>query len=938
MTLLWLVAATALAQRADEPWRTVRTEHFTVHYPLAAEPWTLETVGRMEELHARVVEEVGYEDGRRVRVRVANPYGLANGFALPFLGHPRIELWATAPEASSVIGHYRSWGELLLVHEDAHVVHLTRPSRNPARSAIDAITGLGPLATGAPRWVMEGYATVVEGRLTGLGRPNGDYRPTYLRGLALAGALPDYDELSGNERFLGGSDAYLVGSAYLEWLSARAGEDALRQLWRRMSAREVRTFDDAFTGVFGEPPAVLYGRFSAELTADAVLAARAEGDPPGALFQAVRGAVSAVSLSPDGSSVVATGRNEAEGTWVKVWALAPDEEAQRKREEAVARALERDPLDVAPVPPTHPPHEVLHQLHLRGWMVRDVSFLPDGDQVVLTAGRTDGSGRLRWDLFEWNLASGRLRRVTRRADVRSPDATPDGAALFAVRQDWGRTELVRVERATGEVTPLALGEPGVALDGPRVSPDGAHVAWLESRREGWSAVVAGPDGEDRLLLPANRRGGAVTQLAWTPDGALLGVVGEEGGLDVVTLWRDGLPVGRREASLPGGILAMDATADEVLAVTLGPLGQDLVRLPLTADGLPAREPAPPPVGRPPTPTAAPELPSRIDLTPEPYGLGPMEAWPLIAGGGTTAGDAGQLELGVRVGDVVGRTEALLVGAIPANTGGAGGGRLGLALRVLPVTTTGDVWMAGDDRLGTRRIGTMLGASGTWRDSNARVTVRSGALVDRPLDGDEHPGRDLVSAQVGGAWREGRARGFGLSASTGGQAGRLGTDELWTVEGAVGGWAFDGIGHVAASYRRGRSNRGGIGGFALGGVQNTVVPDLAEAFRVMDPAFAPGTAWGTDHDELEVSVGAPISVVALRHRVGGAELGPRGYTSVGLRVEQAVDAQPFVRVPASSLGLGVACRVEGPGLGLQPQACQHVEDWAAWGWLSWDVGR
>ncbi|MCA9490145.1 MAG: hypothetical protein KC621_09480 [Myxococcales bacterium] len=933
---IWLLAATALAQRADEPWRTVRTEHFVVHYPLAAEPWTLDTVGRMEELHARVVEEVGYEDGRRVRVRVANPYGLANGFALPFLGHPRIELWATAPEASSVIGHYRSWGELLLVHEDAHVVHLSRPSRNPTRSAVDVITGLGPLATGTPRWAVEGYATVVEGRLTGLGRPNGDYRPTYLRGLALAGALPDYDELSGNDRFLGGSDAYLVGSAYLEWLSARAGEDALRHLWLRMSAREIRTFDDAFTGVFGEPPDVLYGRFCAELTADAVALARTE-EPAGERFQSVRGAVSAVSLSPDGQQVVATGRHPTDGTWVKVWALAPDEDAQAERDEAIARALERDPLDVAPVAPVHPPHEVLHQLHLRGWMVRDVTFLPDGERVLLTASRVDPGGRLRWDLFEWVLTSRRLRRVTRRADVRAPDAWPDGTSVIAVHQDWGRTELVRVDLASGEVTPLALGEPGVALDGPRVSADGAHVAWLESRREGWSAVVSGPEGQERLLLPADRRGGAVTQLAWTPDGALLGVVGDEGSLDVVTLWRDGVPVGRREASLPGGVLAMDATTDQVLAVTLGPRGQDLYLLPLTEGGLTARAPAPPPVGRPPTRTA-PELPVRTDLTPEPYGLGPIELWPLLGGGGTSAGDAGQLEVGVRLGDVVGRTEMLVIGALPASSGGAGGGRVGLALHVLPLATTGDAWIGGDDRLGTRRVGGALGASGSWRDSNGRLWGRAGALVDRPLEGDVHPGRDLLSGELGVAWREGRARSVGLSASARGQAGRLGTDELWTVEGAVGGWAFDGLGHVVASYRRGRSSDDGIGGFALGGVRNSVIPDLAEAFRVVDPAFAPGTAWGTDHDEVEVSLGAPVSVVGLRHRVGGASLGARGFTSVGLRVEQSVDAQPFVRIPAADLGLGVACRVEGPGLGLQPHACQHVDDWAGWAWLSWDVGR
>src|SRR6185369_5417304 len=70
-----------------------------------------------------------------------------------------------------------------------HVAHLTRPSRNRFQRLLQSVSPvpLGPIATRAPRWVMEGYATYVEGRVSGTGRPNSAWRAAILRQFALAG-------------------------------------------------------------------------------------------------------------------------------------------------------------------------------------------------------------------------------------------------------------------------------------------------------------------------------------------------------------------------------------------------------------------------------------------------------------------------------------------------------------------------------------------------------------------------------------------------------------------------------------------------------------------------------------------------------------------------------------------------------------------------------
>jgi hypothetical protein len=224
---------------------------------VAAEAWALEAGARLEAIRAVVSAEVGYAPDQRVDIVVLDPANRANGFALPLQRHPRMGVYPTAPPPDSGLGNFRSWYEDLLTHEDAHLVHLLRPSRNKALRLAGDLTGLGPLLFTAARWVMEGYATVIEGKLTGSGRPSSDARAGLLRVLAVEGKLPSYAGMSSSGAYLGGSYAYLVGSAYLEWLEARAGEGALRDLWARSTAREVRSFDDAFEGVFQGSPANL---------------------------------------------------------------------------------------------------------------------------------------------------------------------------------------------------------------------------------------------------------------------------------------------------------------------------------------------------------------------------------------------------------------------------------------------------------------------------------------------------------------------------------------------------------------------------------------------------------------------------------------------------------------------------------------------------------
>ena len=345
-------------QAPDAPWKTIQTAHYRIHFPLRGdfEPFALEVASKIEGIHARVTEWVGYESPKMVDVLIRDPKLEGNGMAYPLMDHPFVELWKTPPEPDSAIGHFTTWPELLVTHELTHIHHLTRPPSNPR--FLDKLLDLpvGPLTLKAPRWVIEGYATVIEGRVTGSGRPHSAYRAALLRQWAREGKLPDYGKLNGFGGFRGGNMAYLVGSAYLEWLErkelARTGDkgekDVLKKLWRKLAASRGRKFDAIFLGTFGFSARDGYDRFRAELTADALGLERRMKEQlltrEGEVFAKVEGEVTDLSVNPEGTRLMARVLTPT-FKGLRVWNLK--EPAKSKPESTKTP----DP-DIAPLMPT----------------------------------------------------------------------------------------------------------------------------------------------------------------------------------------------------------------------------------------------------------------------------------------------------------------------------------------------------------------------------------------------------------------------------------------------------------------------------------------------------------------------------------------------------------------------------------------------------------
>ena len=643
------------------PWRTIETRHFAFHYPVELEAWTRDVAARADAIDSAVAQVVGYAPARKTNVVVDDPYATANGSAWPFLNRPIINLWATPPDPRDDIGEFRSWGEMLVSHEFGHIAHLTRPSRNPfTRLLWQALPAdLGPIALRAPRWVVEGYATYIEGKVTGSGRPHGAWRAAFLRQWALEGQLPRYEQLDASGSYEGGEFAYLAGSAFLEWLANRQGDSSLVFVWRRLSARQNRTFEDAFAGVFGESPRALYGRFTTELTSKSIeveRSMRATRDT-GAIVQRLAWSTGDPAISPDGKRAALVIRSATAPSRVVVWSTKAEPDTGKARRDSVL--LARDPQDVPARPIYPPPKRAVATLRARaGASFESPRFLRDG-RLLLWRNARRPDGTFSPDLYIWNPQSHSVRRVTHGAAVRDGDPLPGGAAAVATQCRGGTCSVVSVDLADGRITTLQAGDPQTSFYRPRVSPDGKQAVVAMHTRAGWHLATIALTGAHEPRAVPSAGDANEYDAAWIDDTTLVAVT-DLGG--VANIERIALPSGDRGtlSSVTGAAVAPEPDPEDhsIWFLSLYSRGYDVRRLEHAA-GREASSVVVAPALEPALPAAAESsaVRGRNPVTePRGFGLGPrLFRWipaPQADADGLSA------VLGLVSSDIIGRSEVL----------------------------------------------------------------------------------------------------------------------------------------------------------------------------------------------------------------------------------------------------------------------------------------
>ena len=487
-----LVPSLAGAQvRPNDRWRTIRTEHFRVHFTPELEELARRAGANAEEAYAALSRELRAPRGP-IDLVVADNVDYTNGSATTFPSN-RIIVYASPPVDVASLRLYTDWNKLVITHELTHIFHLDR-TRGWWRGA-QYVFGRSPLFfpnAYAPSWITEGLAVYYETRLTGSGRLAGTYHAMVARAGVQGGSLLRIDELSlATPRFPGGDVAYGYGALLIDFLGRTRGRENVSRFVERMSAQPVPFFYDiAARRSFG----VTLQRGWREWR-DSLVQAESRTRANGAVAEPL----------PGWRELTRAGRWAFYPRWDGPGRLIYTASTGREVPGAYA-------LDVAAGPTDRG-----RRIGRRNGSDTPNAPLPGGGLLYAQLDYTDPY-TLRGDLYIQR--DGRERAITRGARLSSPDARASDGAIVAVQSAPSTTRLVRVSADGRAITPLTSTSPDTQWAEPRWSPTGDRVAAMRWSRGGRFDVVV-LDTTGRLLRMVAGSGMVESAPSWSRDGKML---------------------------------------------------------------------------------------------------------------------------------------------------------------------------------------------------------------------------------------------------------------------------------------------------------------------------------------------------------------------------------------------------------------------------------
>lgn len=538
LLVLALLAGTAHAGDPDRVWRTLETAHFAIHYYEPNEDIARRVANVAERSHRVLSVVLDHVPADKTHVVLVDDTDGANGFA-SVLPRNQITLFATAPNAGSVLGDHDDWLYGLFAHEYTHILHL------------DTIGGLATLynrlvgKTWAPnqtmpRWIIEGLATYEESKRSSSGRTRSSQFEMYLRVPVLQGEALRLDEVTNSPlRFPRGNAAYLYGGHFLKYVFDRYGDDTARRMSHAGGSATLpwgvnRQLIDAagrdFDGLYDDWMRHLRDRSTLQLEAVERRGER-RGRRLGVLGEVARNP----RYSRDGRELFWLEADGVRDTIIRAQPVGADR--SRARDVRVIERVGTFDLDDA------------------GAMVYEQNQ-PYKDVYSYQ------------DLYRWDPADGRVERLTRGERARDPAVSPDGMKVAYSRNGRSRSEIVVLDRARpAERTVVwrGAGRWDQAFT-PAWSPDGTRIAFVAWRTGGVRDVLIVPAdresvGEGEGVVEVTRDRALDGDPMWSPDGRWLYFTSDRDGISNVYAWDEAADETWQVSNVIGGVTEMAISPD-----------------------------------------------------------------------------------------------------------------------------------------------------------------------------------------------------------------------------------------------------------------------------------------------------------------------------------------------------------------------------------------
>lgn len=493
--LVWAFASSpsAGAGQARDPhleWRTIRSEHFEIHYhePLGVIARRVAAVA--ERAHSTLAPILRHWPDERTQVVLSDNSDSANGSA-GAIPRNHIRLFASGPEDLTPLGDYDDWLTELVVHEHTHILHLDTIHGIP--EIINAIFGkVYPPNAVQPRWFLEGYAVYQESEHTSAGRLRSSVFDMFIRMDALAGKLLDLAQISnGVDRWPHGNIWYLYGSRFIQFIAERYGQEALTTISHEYGGQLIPYgMNRVARRATGQSYVELYEEFRAHVV-----------DQAGGVADEVRqrGLAAGTRITFHGEN----GRSPRflDADRVAYWVSADD----RSQIRAIDARTGRDAEEIVRAPG-----------------VTYLSPSPNGRDIYYGSPDYHRDIYYFYDLFRYDLETGRRERLTEGMRAQEPDVAPDGRRVAFTINGASTTHLAVADlRDIAGTKRILVRNPRFEqVYTPRWSPDGQTIAYSTWKDGGYRDIHLVDVDSGRVVEVTHDRALDMSP-AWSPDGRTL---------------------------------------------------------------------------------------------------------------------------------------------------------------------------------------------------------------------------------------------------------------------------------------------------------------------------------------------------------------------------------------------------------------------------------
>ncbi|MCK4234658.1 PD40 domain-containing protein [candidate division WOR-3 bacterium] len=225
-TFIFLLISCLFSQPYDPNlnWKTLETEHFSIHYHQDEDSVAFETGKISEDVYIKVVDFLEWNPKGKTNIVIVDNQDLVSGFANPF---PINTIYISPAQPPPEEDYYEDWLRELITHEFTHIVQLDRTAGFPA--FLRKVFGRAIINNSAqPIWFIEGIAVYSESKFTNGGRLNSPYFSMILREDVNSGNFKSIDRASNFPRIWPGSiTPYVYGSSFIEWIIKKYGKRSI---------------------------------------------------------------------------------------------------------------------------------------------------------------------------------------------------------------------------------------------------------------------------------------------------------------------------------------------------------------------------------------------------------------------------------------------------------------------------------------------------------------------------------------------------------------------------------------------------------------------------------------------------------------------------------------------------------------------------------------